>query len=107
MKFSARAIALLQAAGLTAYVAVFAFLALHIQPWLIANRNVHPILGIILFLLTFVFSALVSGALILGYPVFLFFEGRRSEALRIVVWSALFLLFFLCVVLLVAILFQR
>lgn len=44
--------------------------------------NEPGILGIIMFLMLFVFSAAVSGALILGKPVLLYMEGKRREALE-------------------------
>src|SRR4030042_707816 len=39
-------------------------------------------LGIIMFLLLFVFSAALSGALILGKPILLYLEGKKREALE-------------------------
>lgn len=105
MKFSPKTTAFLQAVGLTLYVALFAFLAFRFQPWLRQNEAAHPVFGITLFLLTFVLSALISGSLILGYPLLLFFEGRKAEAVKIVLLSALWLALFLVIFLLFAIFF--
>jgi len=33
--------------------------------------------------------------LILGYPILLFFDGRKAEAVKIIIWSALWLILFL------------
>jgi hypothetical protein len=54
-----------------------------------------PVLSMILFLMLFVISALISSSIILGYPLVLFSEGRRGEAMLIVIWSLIFLLAFL------------
>ena len=54
--------------------------------------SVHPVAGISLFLLAFVISAVISGSLVLAYPAVLFFDGRRREALRVVFWSAAWLI---------------
>ena len=92
MKLSPRFIGFLQAAGLTLYVAGFAIFATHIQEWARARGVASPTLGITIFLLAFVISALISGSLLLGYPLVLFFGGKKAEALKIVLWSALWLL---------------
>ncbi|MDD5109921.1 MAG: hypothetical protein PHI63_01740 [Patescibacteria group bacterium] len=90
-------IGLLQAAGLTAYVGAFALTA---QMFLehLKNQNVQPqpVFSIILFLLAFVISALICGSIIFLYPVYIFSRGRMLEALKILLWSALWLIFFFC-----------
>lgn len=96
--------AFFQALGLAIYVGLFAFLALHIVPGFENNQATHPALGVILFLLAFVISAVISGSIILGYPIFLFFEGRRKDALKIVLWSVVWLLLFLGIFLVIALL---
>ncbi len=95
MKFSPKILAFFQALGLALYVGLFAIFAIHVPPWFEKNQATHPALGIILFLLAFVISAVISGSIILGYPIFLFFEGRRKDALKIVLWSVVWLLLFL------------
>lgn len=93
MKHSLRAIGLLQAIGLAAYVATFAFLAVHAQSWFSVNGfPPHPVVGILLFLLAFIISALISGAIIFAYPTLLFFDGKRLAAFHILLWSVLWLL---------------
>jgi hypothetical protein len=95
VKFSPKTIAFFQAAGLTGYIGLFAALALRMQPWGHDIEASHPIWGIILFLMAFVISALLSATLILGYPILLFFDGRKSEALKVILWSAAWLVVFL------------
>ncbi len=48
-------------------------------------------MSIVLFLLAFVISALICGSLILGYPLLLFSSGQHNEAMKIVLWSLLWL----------------
>ncbi|EQB63152.1 MAG: hypothetical protein RBG1_1C00001G0731 [candidate division Zixibacteria bacterium RBG-1] len=104
MKFYPKSIAFFQALGLALYVGLFAFLAIHIVPWFENNPATHPALGIILFLLAFVISAVISGSIILGYPIFLFFEGKRKDALKIVLWSVVWLLLLLGIFVVMALL---
>ena len=90
---SPKVIGFLQATGLGAYIAVFAALAFQMRTWVEANAiSIHPVIGITLFLLAFVISALISGSAILAYPAMLFFNGRKEEAIRILFWSAVWLL---------------
>jgi hypothetical protein len=91
MRFSPKVVGLLQAAGLTFYIASFAALVQGAERWI---RNPHPILGITLFLLAFVVSALISGSIVFAYPILLLFDGKKDEALRIVFWSAVWLILF-------------
>lgn len=50
-----------------------------------------PVLAASLFLLFFVISALISSSLILGYPLLLFLENRKKEALAVAGWSLFFM----------------
>ena len=95
MKHSPKIKGLLEAAGLALYVSLFAVVSQQIQPWLMAlNPKPQPMLSIILFLLAFIISAIICGAIIFGYPITLFFDGKKSEALKIVFWSAVWLIIF-------------
>lgn len=44
-------------------------------------------------LLLFVLSAAVTGSLFLGYPLYLYFEGKKKEALRLFAYNLEVLLF--------------
>jgi hypothetical protein len=108
VKFSPKTIAFLQASGLTGYIGLFAVLALRMQSlgqYIEASGASYPILAIILFLMAFVISVLISATIILGYPIHLFFDGRKSEALKIVFWSAAWLVVFLGIFVLFALFF--
>jgi hypothetical protein len=68
------------ALGEAGYILLVAFLMKN------ANNifgNTPGILGIIAFLMLFVLSAAVSGALVLGKPVLLYLEGKKKEALEL------------------------
>lgn len=54
------------------------------------NKLIAPVL----FLLTFVFSALVTGSLVLAKPIMLFIEGAKKEAVKLLFYTgaALFVL---------------
>ena len=43
--------------------------------------------GPIAFLLLFVFSALVTGLLVLGRPVYLFLDGFKKEAVKMLIYT--------------------
>lgn len=59
------------------------------------------ILALVAFLLLFVLSAAVSGALILGKPILLYFENKKKEALELFCLILSWLFIFLVVLLLV------
>lgn len=86
---SPRTIGALQALGLVAYVGAFAFLAPRVVLWFDARmpEPQTPSLPIMLFLLTFVTSALICATIEFAYPVQLFMQDRRKEALQVVLWS--------------------
>lgn len=88
--------AFLEAAGVTAYVVVFALTVQNLQAWLLAhNAFPSPVLSIVLFLLAFVVSALICGSLVFLYPVRLFSAGQKKQALQVFLGSAVWLLVFL------------
>lgn len=64
--------------------------------------NNPSILGIITFLLLFVVSAAISGALILGKPILFYLEGKKKEAIELfsltLGWIFIFLVILLIIV---------
>jgi hypothetical protein len=89
------AIGFIQALGLTCYVAVV------VSGIDLMSRMQFPdnkILAPMTFLLLFVLSALISGAIMLGYPLTLFLDRERKKALCVIAWSAAWLLCFLVLV---------
>lgn len=75
--------ALLSALGVVVYVSGVA--------WLMTNGEkvfgkMSTVFGPVAFLLLFVLSAAVVGALVLGQPVLLYFDGRKAEAVKMFGW---------------------
>ncbi len=98
MKLSNLKIGFLEAAGLALYVSIFAIAVQNVGEWLRAfNFRPQPVLSTILFLMVFVTSALICGSIILGYPATLFFNGKKREAVEIVLWSIVWLIVFLTI----------
>ena len=98
MKYPPRAAGLFQAAALTAYVSAFAIIAQAMQRWLAGAHSIpDPVASIILFLLAFLVSALICGAIALRYPLILFFAEKKHDALKVVVWTAGWLALFFAV----------
>jgi|GEM_PF-4367115 hypothetical protein len=88
-------IALAQATAVLCYVLFFALSVQTINGWLGDNLFPNPFLGMAFFLTVFVFSALVCGGAILGYPLVLLFEKNARRAVFIICWSVLWLAVFL------------
>lgn len=63
--------------------------------------NNPGVLPIIAFLMLFVVSATISGALILGKPILLYLEGKKREALELFGFTVGWILIFLVVLLLI------
>lgn len=86
----AATLGLIQAAALAVYC--WAVSLIFFRPGFVPA---NPPAGAIFFLLLFVFSAVVSGAMVLGYPGYLTLKGRWREAASLVgataAWLALFL----------------
>jgi len=71
-----------------------------------ANRFAGPmnkVIGPVVFLMLFVFSALLTGGLILGKPLLLYFEGLKKEGIKLLVYTGVSL--FILLLLLIAVLF--
>lgn len=101
MNYNPKLIALAQAVGLTAYVALVATILQNMQNWF-KPEEVNEILLGIMMLLLFVTSALISASLILGYPAMLILKGKVEMAIKIVLQSVGWLFLFLVIILLFA-----
>lgn len=88
-------IGLAQAVLVLCYVLFFALSLQTIHGWLGDGIFPDPFLGMAFFLTAFVFSALVCGGAILGYPLVLLFEKNVRRAVEIICWSAVWLAAFL------------
>jgi hypothetical protein len=93
MKNTSRFISFLQASGFTVYVVVLALYVHYSGNWIPTGPG-GQLIVIPVSLLLFVISALVSGSLILAYPIHLFFESRKKEASRVIFETILWLVIF-------------
>ncbi len=85
MKNSKLAIlALYNSLGIVVYVAIVVFL---IQNGGKIFGQMNDLLGPIAFLLLFVSSAAITGALALGRPILLFLENRKVEAIKMFLYT--------------------
>ena len=98
MKHSPSRVGFYQAIGLAAYIAVFATILSQVQAWTQTPPvSIPPAVGISLFLLAFVISALISGSIALARPAMLFFDGHKLDAVKIIFWNAVWLVAILLV----------
>ena len=95
MKLTLRRIGLLQAAGLTLYVCFFAVAVWQFEMWLAPQHiQPQPVLGITIFLLAFIISAITCSSLVLAYPAVLFFGNKKEVAVKIILWTLFWLIIF-------------
>ncbi len=97
-KFSLPFLAFFQALGLVLYCCLVGLLMWQGDRWF---GPMLTFLGPVLFLVLFVASALISALIILGYPFILFWEKKQTiEALKLVVYTIAWLVFFILLILL-------
>ena len=77
--------ALVSALGTLIYISLVACLMINGQ-WLFGPQ-MGTILGPIMLLLLFVFSATVTGLLVLGRPAYLFLTGDRKTAISLLLYT--------------------
>jgi len=98
-KWSLGLIALGQALGLAIYCGLVGLLFWRGSQWF---GRMPYYWGPLLFLILFVTSALISALLVLGYPIILFWKKKQvTKALRLVVYTAGWLVFFIFAVLVI------
>ncbi len=89
--FSPKTTGFFQALGITVYISFFALAVHAVQQKAVTP---HPILGVIIFLLTFIISAIICGSIAFAYPISLFFENRKLDAIYTILWSVSWLIIF-------------
>lgn len=93
---------LYQALGLIAYVILVVlllnWLSLTFNNKLVANNPVF----IAVFLLIFVLSALITGSIVLAYPIILFTKKMYKEAWWILIFTVLWIIFYIIIFLTVS-----
>jgi len=82
-------IGLLESLGLTAYIGLVAVLMQQLDKIVAPYGSVY--VGITFVLMLFVLSALVSGSIILGYPILLAKDGKIKMGMQIVGYSMLWM----------------
>lgn len=85
----------LQSLTLSLYIFLVGSLMTNSKDWFSGVQDL-PILAPMVMLTLFIFSAVISGTIVLGYPLYLFWiEKKVKRALTVVFATALFLLIFL------------
>ena len=98
-KYSLPFIAFFQALGLVIYCGLVGLLFWQGDKWF---GPMLSFLGPVLFLVLFVASALISALIVLGHPFILFWEKKQTiEALKLVVYTIAWLIFFILLIILV------
>ncbi len=89
-------IAFLQAFGVNLYCGLVSLIFWRGNDWF---GPIRGYLGPVLFLTLFVVSALISALIVLGYPVFLFWEKKeRLQAIKLTAYTASWLLSFVILI---------
>lgn len=92
------------ALGQAAYIGFVALLMSGAERFL--SNTPDNILMPITFLLLFVFSAAISGALILGRPILFYLDGKKKEAVELFGFTLLWLFVFFILMLIALITFR-
>lgn len=103
MKQNPKIIALAQAVGLSGYVTLVVFFLQNAKNLLNPSSVGETLVGMVMLLL-FVISALISAAIMLGYPAILFFKGKRKTALKIILTSIGWLILIFALIIAIALL---
>lgn len=88
--------AFLFALGEAAYITLVALLMTGVEK-LFGNKPDPAVIAPVAFLLLFVISAAISGALILGKPLMLYLDGKKKEAVQFFGFTLAWLFAFLIV----------
>jgi hypothetical protein len=85
----------ISAVGVLAYIMLVA--------WIMNNGErlfgeMDNYIGPVVFLMLFVFSATVTGLLVLGRPVYLLLSGQKNEAVKLFFYTLLWMLIFVLTV---------
>jgi len=89
--FSPLTVGLIQATGIAVYVSAVSQIMQFGATYFKGPGTIWTTLMLLLLLVT---SALVCALITLGYPIFLFLDGKGKRALTIVGWNAFWLVIF-------------
>lgn len=87
---------LLNALGTAAYVIALVTLVLNGEK---IFGTINEIFAPIAFLLTFVISASITSGLVLGKPILMFLEGQKKEAVKLFIYTIVWLAIFAIIIL--------
>lgn len=79
-----RSLAFLHAVGVVIYTSL---VAVFMQNGEVIFGSAKTLLVPVVILLLFVLSAAVAGALVLGRPIMLYFDGQKKEAVKMFIWT--------------------
>ncbi len=97
-KFSIPFLAFLQASALVTYIILISFFFNFVTP--LFQKETTEFYAPIIMLLLFVFSALISGVMILGRAGILFWEKKYKESFILLGWTTVWGLFYFVMMLL-------
>jgi hypothetical protein len=101
MKKTPTVVGLMQAVGLALYITLFATIATYAGNSNL-GINIQPPLAIIVFLMAFIISASICFSIAFVYPIKLFFEDKKREAVQTILWMIGWLLVLFVIVAVVA-----
>ena len=77
--------AILDSLGVAVYVAGVSLVLNHGEQ--IFGQMENKVIGPIIFLLLFVFSALLTSGLVLGKPLMLYLDGQKKEGVKLLIYT--------------------
>jgi len=80
--------ALVNSVGVFVYVSIVAWVMNSGERWFGETDTVFTAMGV---LLLFTLSAGVVGSLIVGKPIFMYLDGKKKEAVNMLIWTLAFL----------------
>jgi len=93
--------ALADSVGIIGYVSLIAYIIFNGERLF---GQVDNFTGPLLFLTLFIVSAVITGGLFLGRPIYLYFEGLKKEAIKLFFYTLGFLILIALVILVIRIL---
>lgn len=79
--------AILHSLGIFAYIFILAAFMNKASDWF--GQNDQGVVAPIIFLLMFVFSALITGGLVLAKPVMLYVDGQKKDGVKLLIYTGL------------------
>jgi hypothetical protein len=91
--------AVLHSLGMFIYILFLAIFMNKASDWF--GQDDRGVVAPIIFLLIFVFSALITGGLVLAKPVMLYIDGQKKEGIKLLVYTGLAIFILILLTLLV------